>query len=199
MRKFVSVLMTAIAVIGIAGCGSGTDTSDLDMSSVEIKKDGTITSIVIDDFSEDYYNVDELKEMAEDEINTFNMSNGEGSAELVSVSQKDDKVKMVTSFSNTESYAHFNYETLMYIPYGELSEAGQALTGTFVDKDGNTVSSDELNSLTQEHVVITSNKTVVAAPYKIKYVSSGASLIDSYMVDLSETDTDSTVYIVLNK
>ncbi len=199
MEKVVGFLLISIMMFTLAGCGSGGDTSDLDTSSVEVNKDGTVTGILIDDFDETQYDIEELKSMAEDEISTFNLTNGDGSVELVSVDAKDNKVEMVMKYANTDIYAHFNYETFVYDTLDAVTASGQGITGELIDKDGTAVAEDALASLTNEHVIVTSNKSVVAAPYKIKYISSGASLIGSYMADLSQTDPESVVYIVLNK
>ncbi len=199
MKKAVNIILVSLMVCVLSGCGSGGDTSDLETSSVEINKDGTVTSIIIDTFGESYYDVDELKSMAEEEIDAFNLTNGEDSVKLVSVDKTDDNIKVVTKFTNSEIYAHFNYETFMYGTLSDLQNNGQTIAGDFVDADGNAVTADVIAELSDEHIIITSNKTIVAAPYKIKYISSGATLIGSYMADLSQTDPESVVYIVLNK
>ncbi len=199
MRKTAGFLLIPMMMFLLCGCGSGGDTKDLDTSSVEVNKDGTVTSILIEDFDESLYDVNELKDLADDEIGAFNLSNGDGSVELISTEVKDNKVEMVTKFANAEIYAHFNSETFIYETIEEARTNGQTIAGGLVDKNGAEVSEDTLTELSGEHVIITSNKSVIAAPYKIKYISSGSSLIGSYMADLSQTDAESIVYIVLNK
>ncbi|WP_026669284.1 hypothetical protein [Butyrivibrio sp. AE3006] len=199
LRKAVvtSVIMTAAFVF--AGCGKGADVSKLDKSSILVNKDGTVESTVIEDFTESYYDVNELKSMAENEVNAFVVANGEGTAELKSLESKDGKVKMVIDFADSRDYAVFNSETFSYMTVSEAILTGQINVNSLIDSDGNPIDSEKAAALSDEHVVITGSKFVVAVPYKIQYMTSGVSLLDKQMADLSGTADGSISCIVLNK
>ena len=196
IRNTLCLAITALALI--SGCG-GKDASESDTGSVVVKKDGQIVSVMYEDFTESYYDVYELKTMAEDEISSFNLSAGDGSVVLDSVDKDDDHVKMVVKFKSPEIYAHFSDETLMYETVEEARQSGNDLSGEFKDSDGSVVTSDTISALSGEHVVITSNKTSMSFPYKVKYVSAGAVIKDSKTVDLSQTDPESLACIILSK
>ncbi|MBE5858808.1 MAG: hypothetical protein E7301_01605 [Butyrivibrio sp.] len=198
IKNEIKIGTVCFALIFACGCGSGA-TSKLDTSSVAIKKDGSVESIIIDEFDKDYYDIDGLNEMTEEEVVSFNSINGEGSVSVASLDQKNSTVKMKLLFKDASSYAHFNSETLIYQTVSEAKAGGQTIATDLVDKDGNPAGAEEIASLENEHVIITSNKTTVVCPYKIKYISSGAGITGSNMADLSGTDAESLVYIILSK
>ncbi len=199
IRKAVvtSAVMTAAFVF--AGCGKGVDVSKLDKSSILVNKDGTVESTVIEDFAESYYDVNELKSMAENEVNAFVVSNGEGAAELKSLESDNGKVKMVIDFADARDYAVFNSETFSYLTVSEAILTGQINVNALVDSDGNPIDSEKAAALSDEHVVITDSKSLVAVPYKVQYMTSGVSLMDKQLADLSGTADGSVSCIVLNK
>ena len=199
MRKIVAVAMTAMMLMAFTGCGKGGDVSKLGRSFIEIKKDGSVVSTMIEDFAESYYDVTELQDMTENEVNAFIVANGEGAAKFESVENNDGKVKMVIRFGNADNYADFNSETLIYQTVTDAIVTGRLDVNNLLDADGNPADSEKVSSLVNEHVVVVSGKNLISLPYKIKYVSPGVKVMDKYTVDLSETVDDSIVCIVLNK
>jgi hypothetical protein len=196
----IPITIAAIAVMTMfSACGKQGDVSDLDTSSVAIQKDGSVVSTLIEDFSESYYDVDELKQMAQDEINAFTVTNGAGTVELESLDKKDGKVKMVIKFADAAAYSKFSDETLVYETVADAKLSGRIQTNLLVDAEGNVIDTDKADSLSGEHVVITTLKNTVAVPSKVKYVSRGVKLVDKYIADLSETEADSSICIVLSK
>ncbi len=187
------------AMILFAACGKQGDVSELDTSSVSIQKDGSVVSTLIEEFSESYYDINELKQMTEDEINSFTVTNGEGTAELESLAQKNGKVKMVIKFADASAYSKFSEEMLVYETVADAKLSGRIQANLLTDADGNGIDTEKADALSNEHVVITSLKNIVAVPNKVKYVSRGVKLVDSYIADLTGTEEDTTVCIVLSK
>ena len=199
VKNSIALLAVIMMLAALSACGSGSNTSKLDSSSVEIKKDGSVVSTIIEDFTESYYNVDELKEMTENEVNSFIVSKGEGAAELKNVDANDGKVKLIIEFSSTDNYEEFNAETLKYETVTDAVLAGQLDVNTLVDKDGNAIDPDKAAVLSDQHVVITKSAGIIAAPYKIKYFAGKAKPVDKYMADFSENIDGEIACIVLEK
>ncbi|WP_091819393.1 hypothetical protein [Butyrivibrio sp. ob235] len=198
-RKILILSLATVILFAFSGCGKKSDVSKLDKSSVQVNKDGSVVSTMIEDFSESYYSVDELREMTENEVNAFVVKNGEGTAELKSVDTESGKIKMVMSFGNSDNFSDFNSEKFIYETVADAKLNGHIETGLLVDADGNPIESDKASDLSDEHIVVTAMKNIVAAPYKIKYVSRGVKIIDNYLADLSEIADDSMACIVLSK
>ena len=190
------VILVAFSML--VGCGVS-DASKPESSSIEIKKDGSVISTAIESFEQSYYDLNELKQMAEEEISAYNLSSGEESISLESLKEDDEVVTMKMSYKDSGDYAHFNSETLIYETVEEASGNGQTIPSDLVDTDGENVTSDDFAGLSSEHVLITSNKTIVTFPYKVKYVSKGVTILGSKTVDLSGIDEENLAYIILNK
>ena len=199
VKKTIVVAMTAVMLMTFSGCGKNGDLSKLGKSFIEIKKDGSVVSTIIEDFAESYYDVAELQEMTENEVNAFIVANGAEAAEFDSVESEDGKVKMVIKFGSAEDYANFNSEMLAYQTVSDAILNGRLDVNNLLDTKGDPADPEKASSLVNEHVVIVSGKNLISLPYKIKYVSPGVKILDKYSVDLSETVDDSTVCIVLNK
>lgn len=199
VKNSIALLAVIMMLAALSACGLGSNASKLGNSSVEIKKDGSVVSTIIEDFTESYYNVDELKEMTENEVNSFIVSKGEGAAELKSVDANDGKVKLIIEFSSTDNYEEFNAETLKYETVTDAVLAGQLDVNTLVDKDGNAIDPDKAAVLSDQHVVITKSAGIIAAPYKIKYFAGKAKPVDKYMADFSENIDGEIACIVLEK
>ncbi len=191
--------ISLVMMVFLTACG-GKDLTKTDATSVTVKKDGSVINVIFEDFSEGYYNIDELKNMAEDEVNAYNAQNGESKAELTSLEREDSNIKMVMKFASASDYTSFNSEQLMFGTVSELKLSGVNVDTNLVDTNGVPVSSEDIAGiLDDQHVLVTENKGLVALPYKVKYTSKGVSLTDSSVADLSQTAEGELTYIVLGK
>ncbi len=192
-------IISLTMVVLLAGCG-GKDLTKTDATSVTVKKDGTIVNVIFEDFSAGYYSIDELKTIAEDEVNAYNAQNGEGKTELTSLEKEDNNIKMVMKFASDRDYTSFNSEQLIYGTVSELKLNGVNVGTNLIDTNGIPVSSDDITAISDEqHVLVTANKGLVALPYKIKYTSKGVGVTESNVADLSQTAEGELTYIVLGK
>ena len=64
-KQIVGLLLTA--VMCLAGCGSAV----IEIDTLSLLSNGTATYTIISDFSEDYYDLEELKAMAQDEVTAY--------------------------------------------------------------------------------------------------------------------------------
>lgn len=200
MRTFRLVAATSVVAMAMmTGCGSSNLTKT-DANSVTVKNDGSVVSVIFDDFSAGYYNLDELKTMADDEVNAYNAKNGEGKSEVSSIELKDSNVKMIMKFASAQDYSAFNSEQLLYGTVSEIKASGITIDSNLVDKDGVPASTEDIAGITDDqHVLVTAAKGLVALPYSIKYISKGATVKSSQVADLSQTAEDEPTYIVLGK
>lgn len=117
-------------------------------SCVFVQRNGQVVSADVEDFSKDYYDVDELKtKKVEPAIAAYNKEAGEGAVTLNALTVKDGMVTMELKFATGDDYVKFNRETNHYFSqwqvlkvckYSELPSMGYALTGDLVLPDGTT-------------------------------------------------------------
>ena len=198
IKKSIAAIPVIMLTTTLLACGGG-NASKLDTSSIEIKKDGSVISTLIEDFSESYYSADELRDMVENEVNSFIVAKGEGAAELKSLNIDDGKAKLVLSFSNTDNFNDFSNETLIYETVTDAVLAGQLDVNTLVDKEGNPIAPDRAATLSSQHVILSKTTNIIVAPYKIAYFYGKSKPIDKYMADFSENAEGELACIVLDK
>lgn len=197
ISKFISPCIVILLMLS-AGCGLGTNISKMDTSTIQIGKDGSVDNLIVEDFDEGLYSIDELKEMTDQEITSYNLANEEDSVQVKDIKLEDGKARMEMTFKTAEDYAGFTYEKLTYEAVSSAKLRGQSIVN-LVDTDGNAVPSEAIDALSDEHIIVTSNKDKLVLPYKVKYVSAGVVIEKSNVVDLSQVGDDGEALIVLSK
>ncbi|MCR5657625.1 MAG: hypothetical protein K6G06_09210 [Butyrivibrio sp.] len=197
ISKFISPCIVILLMLS-AGCGFGTNISKMDSSTISISKDGTVDNLIVEDFDEGLYNIDELKEMTDQEVSSYNQANGDDAVLVKDIKLDNGKVRMEMTFKTAEDYAGFTYEKLTYGAVSSAKLSGQSIVN-LVDADGNAVSPEVIDELSEEHIIVTTNKDKMVLPYKVKYVSTGVVIEKNNIVDLSQVGEDGEALIILSK
>jgi hypothetical protein len=74
-NRIAGIVMAAAAVVSLTllGCGS----EDQDVTSVSVNKNGEIDTTVVEDFDKDYYSLDDLVKMSDEEVSSYNSANAQ--------------------------------------------------------------------------------------------------------------------------
>ena len=189
------VILTVISVTSLTGCG-GDNRKETNLS---ISKDGKITNTIYEAFDKDYYDIDELSDMANREISYYNSEYDSPKIAISDVGLIEDKAigRIVMIFETSSDYSHFNQANLFYGTVQEALDKGFELSGSLVDKNGKVFDLEKEDYL-NKHIVITGEKTVIYTPYNIEYMTSGVELLDKKEADLTNVTTD-LVQILLSK
>lgn len=172
---------------------------------MSILKDGQVTCCIIDGFEKDYYDLDELRQMAVEEATHFNGENkqGEGSAvsvlEVGRINEAQNLVRVTYRLSGGAAYTDFFGEKLYFETVGEAVDAKHLFTGIDLYGEAETIKMDEVNKakLRGRHVIITDAKTIIEVPYEVEYYSYGVTLRKDGSVDT--LGCSQTATIVLKK
>ncbi len=178
----------------LTACGS----EPVEVTTIEIDKEGALTNVIYDEFSEDYFDVDELSEMAGREIEAYN---AEFLSERVSLGDveynKDDRfVKFSMTFKSAEDFSRFNQETVFYGTLSEAEEAGYTISTSLVDKGGETLDETFIEEHPDNHIIITTDKSNFKTPYKIRYMSKGVVLLSDKEAVLQDVTGDSATLLL---
>ena len=189
------VILTVISVTSLTGCG-GDNRKETNLS---FSKDGKITNTIYEAFDKDYYDIDELSDMANREISYYNSEYDSPKIAISDVGLIEDKAigRIVMTFETSSDYSHFNQANLFYGTVQEALDKGFELSGSLVDKNGKVFDLEKEDYL-NKHIVITGEKTVIYTPYNIEYMTSGVELLDKKEADLTNVTTD-LVQILLSK
>lgn len=193
-----SVLIFSCVMAGttLVGCGSQKE----ERTRLEIGKDGDIRSIIYEDFGENYYSLDELTDMAASEISYYNSEyiSPKIGLEDTKVSEDGQHVRLVMTYNSALDYSHFNQTSLFFGTVQEAIEKGLDVSGALVDASGNAITEEVIHNSLDRHIIITTDKNIIVAPYKIAYVTKGVSITDNKEADLSAATADS-IQLLLSK
>ncbi|MBQ9513257.1 MAG: hypothetical protein IJR58_08695 [Lachnospiraceae bacterium] len=107
-KKMARAGITALLCVFLsatAGCGS---VSAIDVTTIVLNDDGSVTSVVVEDFEADYYDVEELKAQVEEEAGAYNLRQGEDRVKLSECKADKGTVRLVMEYMAPEDYAAFN-------------------------------------------------------------------------------------------
>ncbi len=184
----------ALSVI-LCGCGS----EDSRETRITIDKDGVITSTIYDDFLEEYYDISELEDMATREISYYNSEYDSPKITLSDSKATDDgEVMLSMQFDSYVDYSHFNQVTFFYGTLADAKESGFTISDNLLDSNGLKLSNEQALELQDRHIIITSDKTKIVAPYSIEYATKDVVIKDKKEADMSEV-SDDIVQLLLSK
>ena len=128
-KQIVGLLLTA--VMCLAGCGNAVIQTD----TLSLLKDGTATYTIISDFSEDYYDLEELKVMAQEEVTAY----GSG-VQITEAVVEEGVLNFQYTFDTLSHYAGFMENACYQSTVEQAIKAGyKSDTHLASAKDGNTI------------------------------------------------------------
>lgn len=180
----------------LAGCGK----EEAFVSSVELDKNGAITSTIVEEFDQSLYNLDELSEMASSEVSAYNSECLSERIALESVEMlKDEKtVKMVLKYNSADDYASFNDTALYFGTVQDAIDRGYEISAEFQNAEGQVLSSEGLSDYLSRSIIITEDRSVFIAPYNIDYYTNGVRLSGKKEAILSDASSD-VIQLLLSK
>lgn len=178
----------------LAGCGSndgsnsgsndGNNETDMEASSfLEIKKDGSVIETIVEDFSGEYYEEEELKNFIMSEVADFNNTSDLDKISVEQFENKDGVIHVKIVYPSVLSYAaynsdEYNSKTLFFGTVAEAYDAGMELDVTLTDgKDQEkTIGKEELLGMGDSHILISEEPVAVKVFGRIAYVSENVSV-----------------------
>lgn len=162
------------------------------MNSLSILEDGSIESVIIEDFSESYYNVDDLNKMILETISVYQKEDPDASIVLETCELVEKQIKVVMKYNNAEAYSGYNSEELfvgtVQEAYGKGYDLNMTLTGT--DKEASKIGRQELLGMGENHIMILEN-TIEEGTLRVNcydtilYTGDGVSLIEKKRADVA--------------
>ena len=159
--KIASLMAGLVAAVSLEGCGLFTKSYDFTEAenSIYVEDNATIRAAMISDFDKDYYSIDELAGVAQQEALSFNknvygcsyysydqMTKEEKESILLPVCYekavvKDKKASVVFTYANGDTYTGFNSAEIQNaggskLYTSQLGSSTMALSGDFVTSDG---------------------------------------------------------------
>ena len=160
-----------------------------------VEKDGKVTSYLVNTFDKDFYNLDGLTQMVEEEAEEFNATHTEATenpmnVKTVQVLGDGVMVQVVQEFADTDSYAEYNEQDLFYGTRVEALAQGLTVNRELVNAaDGTPADSEKLDkALEKNHLIITNASAYIYCPYPVLYISEGVVMGEDGYVDAAQSD-----------
>lgn len=199
MNKKLALTLALALVLCITGCKNDVKATEFDESTLVIRKDGSVTEIMIDSFEQDYYSQSDLESYIDEQVKDYNRNNPSSSDEEGAVSIKKDKVvvedktaRVELTYEGADDYEAFNLVELEVSTAADVT--GDAMMLQFRDAEGNKVSYMDLDDLEKYQAVTVHTTTQVSVDGKIAYVSDNVTMIDD-----STAKCEGTLSVIIYK
>ncbi len=195
-RILVLTFAVTTTLLTLAGCGDKRE----NVTSVRIDKDGKVTNVIYEEFYKDYYDIQELSDMAASEISEYNVeySSQKVTLEKAELVEDDSFAKLTMTYDSASDYSHFNQVSLFYGTIEEAMDKGYEVSKSLVNSSGDRIEASFIEENKGRHIIITSDKSNIIAPYNIEYMSNGVTLHDKKEAELTAVTTE-TVQLLLAK
>lgn len=199
MRKWAVIGALAVFACSITACGDtmGVSKEKEQVTSVSIGKDGTIDSVIVEEFQEPYYTLESLAAMIQDDITVFQKEKPGTEIVLKSCDvygENQDFVKVEISYDSDDSYTEFNHEIFFAGSIQEAYEKGIDFDIRLTkpdkedaDEEDYAIGKQELLKMSEHHIVIMEESMRVTCFDEILYVSEGVDVINDKTVDMKQT------------
>lgn len=172
MRKGLAlVLAIACMAIGLTGCG-GSD-SAVTATTIEVKKDGSVVHTIVEDFTEAYYDMQELQNMVQTACDSYNAAAGAGTVTVEETAETEGVLTVVMKYKDAAAYAGFNKLALFAGTVKDAYNAGYDLNVTLysLQDEADTIGKEEILGMGEKHIVILREAVDVRVWNKVLYAS----------------------------
>lgn len=208
MKKFMRVgkavlLVLCLCMLGLTACGEKTEESIVDsaesaISTISVKKDGSISTQIVEDFGESYYDETGLKSMIETSIAEYKAEDATAQITLKSCKVAEGVANVLMEFGDYKAYAGYNGEHFFAGTIQAANMEGFDLNVTLnsvSDKSEKTsISKPELLGMGESHIIfieaVESDETQEAETIRVEcfdeilYVGEGVTAVGKKSADV---------------
>ena len=174
--------MLAVLLV-LAACGKE---APVDTNTVSVEKDGTIKTILIEDFTQAYYDADELRKMIDDEVADYNKEAGADKVTVAAFEPEEGRVRLELDFAGSDDYAKFNSREFFSGTAAQALALGMEIPDLVDAQGGETIASRKILENSAYKLVVTDEAQDVRLPGKVLYYSEGLTLKDKKTVTVSK-------------
>lgn len=192
-KKF--VISLAVFLTLFSGCKfKGKDVSE---STIFVNRDGSIESVVIEDFPENKYSADELNLMIKDSVLVYNGNRDLGDVKIISCDVINGIATVSLNYNSSLDYAEFNDRDFYFGTVSAALDAGYAKTATLINAHGtNTITGDAIYDMATYHMLVFDESVNVKTYASILYYSSNLTILDDNTVT-RDADVKGLSYIII--
>ncbi len=129
MKKIGLIVGIILLASMVTGCTN--ISKDATENTFIINKDGSITDVSVEDYTESSFSIDDLERFVTDAVSDYNQKKGEDTISLESYTEENKIVKLIMNYNSIEDYNAFNGTE-----FSIEKVSDSKLTGDFVDAKG---------------------------------------------------------------
>lgn len=183
MKKTTRIIVFMLTMLLLTACGAS---AKVETNTVAVDKKGVVTSTLVEEFAESYYDADELKKMVDKEVADYNATAGADSVTVDTFEVSEGKATLVRKFGTYKDYAALNDTEFFIGTVADAYDAGYEFDSV-VSADGDTtLSKQQILENGDSRIVICEQAQDVRVPGKITYISSGVKIKDNKTATVTE-------------
>ena len=195
MKKGILAIIILLAAASLFACAPAEE--EYEESTLTVRKRGKVTEKIIDSFSKDYYDIEELKGEFATSISEYNDKIGGDEIKLKKIELRDSKVYVDLEFKGPSDYESFVGHTLFVGTISDAYDNGYSMDVTLKGVDaGNKIGKVQIMGMKDKNIVILSEHVRVRTFEDIAYVSANVEVIDSRQARVL-SESDGLAYLIL--
>lgn len=188
---FLAVML--VCVMGLAGCES--EEAEFTKSGIEVLEDDTISAMIIENFTADYYQMEELTQFVAEDVANYNTEIGSAAVTVGDSSLENGIIRLNLVFHNFDAYNGYMPEEVYVGTLQGAYDRGYDFERTLntAGKDGQLIAKEDLMNMGNSKVIVVTGDLCVRCPSKILYYSTGMTLLDS---KTASADAEGNYFII---
>lgn len=150
-------LSTCLLLFFLTGCG---ETTLQNGTNLELERDGGVTVTYIEEFPSDYYDLEELIQMNQEEVEAYNTKAGREAVEIISTETDGNTVTLSMHYKNADDYGNMNGGSMFFGTIAQGKSAGYNLDQAYIDaKTGENAAILDWENLEDHHLIVAKGPT----------------------------------------
>lgn len=213
MRRLGTAAGILVTALLLGGCGKNETSNSaetiqagkISSAVIELQKDGSVVETITEEFTKNYYNEENLKNMLLSEVADYNNGSENGNLSVERFENKDGKLMVQLKYPSTDAYTDYNTNqyndsTIFCGTVAEAYDAGYSFDISMTDSKGEeTIGKEELLGMGENRMLITKVPVRVKLPGKIMYAGENI-IVESRNQAIMQADENGealgTYYIV---
>lgn len=191
--KLCVLAFVTVCAVCLAGCED--EQTEFTESGIEVLEDNTINAVIVENFTADYYQMEELKQFVAEDVANYNTEIGSAAVAVGESSMENGTIRLNLTFQNFDAYNGYMPEEVFIGNLQGAYDKGYDFDRTLntAGKDGQTIARADLMNMGNSKVIVVTGDLCVRCPSKILYYSTGMTLLDNRTVS---ADTEGNYFVI---
>lgn len=211
MRHLKKIIAWTVACLSLCamftGCGTGKDANvPIISNTLEVTADGHLIAYIVEDFDKDYYDINELKTMVDQEVAAYNQAKaalvneaGQSPITVINVMMAEDgskKAVVELDFANAAVYTDYMGVEAFWGTVAQAVEKGYVLDGMLKSVKNDEPFIGETLKKSQDNMILIIKDAVTVRTYNtVQFLSKNASITAEGFVN-AETENELKYMII---